>query len=101
VAEITAPRDDRSANQPFIEVGAWRIRKLRRGAKRITLFPWTAVEAIPASSTAKPVTKRDPLALARYYQSLLDNKTVNSRAELARYLGVSPARVTQVLRRLK
>jgi Mn-dependent DtxR family transcriptional regulator len=43
---------------------------------------------------------RDPLRLARYYQSLLDSGKFESRAALARYLGVSRARVTQVLSRL-
>ncbi len=36
-----------------------------------------------------------------YYQSLLDSGEVKTRAELARFLGVSSARVTQVLNRLK
>jgi hypothetical protein len=37
--------------------------------------------------------------LARYYQSLMDSGKFESRAALARYLGVSRARVTQVLNR--
>ena len=37
----------------------------------------------------------------RYYQSLLDSGKFESRAALARHLGVSRARVTQVLNRLK
>ena len=40
------------------------------------------------------------MKLAQYYQSLLDSDKFESRAALARYLGVSRARVTQVLRRL-
>lgn len=36
----------------------------------------------------------------RYYQKLLDSGKFESRAALARFLGVSRARVTQVLRRL-
>ena len=35
---------------------------------------------------------------ARYYQSLLDSGVAKTRAELARHLGVSRARVTQVLK---
>jgi hypothetical protein len=35
-----------------------------------------------------------------YYQSLLDSSRFENRAALARYLGVSRARVTQVLKRL-
>ena len=50
-------------------------------------------------SVAKP--KRDRMRLAHHYQALLESGEVESRAELARYLGVSRARVTQVLRRLK
>jgi biotin operon repressor len=38
--------------------------------------------------------------LARYYQSLLDTGKFESRAALARFLGVSRARVAQVLNRL-
>lgn len=47
-----------------------------------------------------PKEPRDPLKLAHYYQSLLDSGQFENRAALARYLGVSRARVTQVLRRL-
>jgi len=43
---------------------------------------------------------RDPLELARYYQSLLESGQFANRAALARFLGVSRARVTQVLQRL-
>ncbi|MFI4851974.1 MAG: hypothetical protein ACIAZJ_22950 [Gimesia chilikensis] len=41
------------------------------------------------------------MRLAFYYQSMLDSGEVSTRAELARHLGVSRARVTQVLNRLK
>ena len=41
------------------------------------------------------------MRLALHYQSLLDSGEVRTRAELARYLGVSRAKVTQVLNRLK
>ncbi len=51
------------------------------------------------SDPGKPA--RDPFRLARYYQSLLDTGKFESRAALARFLGVSRARVTQVLNRLK
>lgn len=43
----------------------------------------------------------DRMRLARHYQSLLDSAQVETRAELPRHLGVSRARVTQVLKRLK
>jgi len=47
-----------------------------------------------------PKEPRDPVKLARYYQSFLDSGQFENRAALARHLGVSRARVTQVLRRL-
>ena len=40
---------------------------------------------------------RNPIALAREWQASLSTGTYSSRAELARELGVSRARVTQVL----
>lgn len=43
--------------------------------------------------------KRDGLILAKKSSSMLDSGAFCSRAELARYLGVSRARVTQVLKR--
>jgi biotin operon repressor len=49
---------------------------------------------------AAPKEHRGPLKLARDYQLLLDSGKFESRAALARYLGVSRARVTQVLKRL-
>lgn len=50
------------------------------------------------SESATP--KRDRMRLAFYYQSLLDSGEVETRAELARFLSVSRARVTEVLKRL-
>ena len=43
---------------------------------------------------------RDPLDLAQEWQRLLENGTCKSRAEVARQLGISRARVTQVLQRV-
>jgi Mn-dependent DtxR family transcriptional regulator len=40
------------------------------------------------------------LKLAQHYQALLDSGKFENRAALARHLGVSRARVTQVLKRL-
>jgi hypothetical protein len=75
------------------------LQRLRRAAV-IALLPWNA--ACDAKLEPKPTPKehRDPLKLARYYQSLMDSGKFESRAALARYLGVSSARVTQVLRRV-
>ena len=84
----------------FVERGTLQVKRLRRSPV-IAIIPWnTFAEAKPQP---KPVPKerRDPLKLARYYRSLLDSGKFESQAALARYLGVSRARVTQVLRRLK
>ena len=81
----------------FVELGAFRINRLRRPTT-IELFPWNDPAPLPKPS---PKTVRDPLAIARYYESLLDSGKFENRAALARFLGVSRARVTQVLNRLK
>ena len=47
--------------------------------------------------TPRRYTHRNPVALTREWQALLDNGGVASRAALARQLGVSRAHVTQVL----
>jgi hypothetical protein len=65
------------------------------------MTPWGSPSGPEPKATAAPKPCRDPLHLARYYQSLLDSGKFESRAALARYLGVSRARVTQVLGRLK
>lgn len=66
----------------------------------VGIFKWNSVldQGRKESESAEP--KRDRLRLAFYYQSLLDSEAVKTRAELARFLGVSRARVTQVLKRL-
>jgi hypothetical protein len=74
-------------------------KRLRRAAV-IVLLPWTAASDAKREPKPGPKERRDPLKLARYYQSLMDSGKFESRAALARYLGVSRARVTQVLRRL-
>jgi len=94
------PRVYQFENQGFVEVGTWQIRKLRQ-RPIIEFYPWKAPESTPNGPPERQHVNRDPLALAHFYQTLLDNGIAETRAELARYLGVSRARVTQVLRRLK
>ena len=48
-----------------------------------------------------PKPRRNPICLAIAWQQQLDGGVVRARAELARKLGVSRARVTQVLNLLK
>lgn len=75
------------------------MKRLQRAAL-IEMFPWGA--PFPGKSEPKPTPKerRDPLKLARHYQALLNSGKFENRAALARHLGVSRARVTQVLKRL-
>jgi hypothetical protein len=75
------------------------LKRLRRAAV-IVLLPWNAASDAKLEPKPAPKERRDPLKLARYYQSLVDSGKFESRAALARYLGVSRARVSQVLRRL-
>ena len=66
----------------------------------IAIFPWNGSSRPEPKVPPSPREARDPLKLARYYQSLLDSGKFENRAALARYLGVSRARVSQVLRLL-
>ena len=66
----------------------------------IALYPWNGSIEPEPEVPARPKEPRDPLRLARYYQSLLDSGQFENRAALARYLGVSRANVTQVLKPL-
>ena len=93
---ISAPRVVQHSHHGFVEFGAFS--RVSRGV--IALYPWNALPTIPETRPRKAVPTRDPLRLARYYQSLLDSGKFKTRADLARFLGVSRANVTQVLKRL-
>jgi hypothetical protein len=92
------PRGVLRSNRGFVELGSYAVNRLRR-LPSIELSPWNASERQIEPTNAGP-GRRDSLLLARYYQSLLDTGKFESRAALARFLGVSRARVTQVLARL-
>src|SRR6516165_10567713 len=83
----------------FVERGTFQLKRLHRAAV-IALFPWNGSSDIEPKVSPPPKEPRNPLKLALYYQSLLDSGQFENRAALARYLGVSRARVTQVLRGL-
>jgi hypothetical protein len=82
-----------------VELGAYAINRLRR-KPIVEFYAWNSPPAIKKERNDPGKSYRDPLRLARYYQSLLDTEKFESRAALARYLGISRARVTQVLNRL-
>jgi hypothetical protein len=79
-------------NQCLLQAGAWQISRLRR-QPLLEFYPWKPPESIPEGTSERKRVNRDPLALAHFYQSLLDSQVVTTRAELARYLNVSRARV--------
>jgi Fic family protein len=91
----------------LVELGAWQRKNLRQ-SPRLLFFPWTAISDLPEQPKRTTKSKasvadaaRQGIETALRYQSLLNNGTVKTRAELARHLGVSRARVTQVLKRLE
>ena len=65
------------------------------------MFKWNSISDQIRAESESAAPKRDRMRLALHYQALLDSGEVETRAELARYLGVSQARVTQVLNQLK
>lgn len=67
---------------------------------QIEMLKWNSISDQIRAETEPERPKWDPMRLAHRYQNLLDLKVVTTRAELARHLGVSRARVTQVLNRL-
>ena len=87
-------------NRGFVELGSYALNRLRR-KPIIELHAWNAPPTSRNEQNDPGNPGHDPLRLARYYQSLLDSGKFESRAALARFLGVSRARVTQVLKRLR
>lgn len=95
-----APRVILTENRSLIDRGVWQIRRLGRN-QIVELIPWTTQIPVASTPSPAPSVNRDPMALALLYQSLLDSGLANTRAQVAKYFGVSRARVTQVLRRLE
>ncbi len=83
----------------FIERGTLCLKRLRR-SPMIVLRPWCCHSDEKPEQEPASKERPDGMKLARHYQALLDSGKFESRAALARYLGVSRARVTQVLNRL-
>ena len=81
----SAPRGVQHSRHGFVEFGAFS--RVSRGV--IVLYPWNSLPTIPATPTKKATPARDSLRLARYYQSLLYSGEFKTRAELARFLGMS------------
>ncbi len=94
-----APQFDHSSQLTFTELGLCLLTTSRK-ERNVHLIPWGDPNTVLKPKT-RVKAKHDPMVRARFYQSLLDNRVVESRAALSRYLGVTRARVTQVLRRLR
>jgi hypothetical protein len=94
-----APRRRTQLEPGLVERGSLQLKRIRRAAV-IALYHWSGSGEPEPKVAATPKERRDPLKLAHYYRSLLDSGRFENRAALARYLGVSRARATQVLRRL-
>jgi len=94
-----APRGGLNPNRGFIELGAFRTKRLRR-LPEIEMFEWNSISDRIREDRDALKPQRDRMRLARLYQALLDSGEFESRAALARHLGVSRAHVTQVLNRL-
>ena len=99
VTDEKVPRGVLRSHHGFVELGAFALNKLRQ-TRSYEFSAWNTVSPTSKAPVAQQKPTRDPLHLPRYYQSLLDTGMFESRAALARYLGVSRARVTQVLKRL-
>ena len=97
---MKTPRVGHCSSQGLVELGNYEINRLRRSA-RVQFFAWTPIPGIPVLKNKPKSPRYDRMKLAGEYQAILDSGKVETRAELARYLGVSRARVTQVLNRLK
>lgn len=97
---VEAPPNAHQANQYFIETGAWQYKHLRQ--RRIIEFhPWTPLEALTPADKASRTVKGSKIERAREFQAMLDAGVVRNRAELARRLGLSRARITQIMNLLK
>lgn len=86
--------------QGLVELGVFHINRLRRSVT-IDFYPWKPISDIPMPQNTPKQPRYDRMKLARRSQSLLDSGTVKTKAELARHLGISRARVTQVMKRLQ
>ena len=83
-------------NRLTVELGAWYFKHLRQSRTILTL-PWKGLKSVPKPATRPKVLRGDPMARARQLQAMLDTGEVKNRAELAWRLGLSQARITQIL----
>ena len=83
----------------LVELGAFCINKLRR-ATSVVFYCSKPISDIPRPKYKPRKPMPDRMRICLDYQLLIDFGQATTRAELARLLDVSPARVTQVLSRV-
>ena len=94
------PQDILATHMPFIETGAWKASYLHQ-TRELDIHPWKALSDLPETHDLHPGVKVCPIERAKLLQALIDSGQVKNRSELATRLGISRARITQILRRLK
>ena len=70
--------------------------KKRRAGEKRHYFPWEELPRRSDSDECKPASRANPVRVAREWKRAMEDRG-ESRADLARRLGVSRARVSQVL----
>ena len=94
--EVGTPPHVPVTNRLTVEPGAWYFKHLRQ-SRTILILPWKGLKSVPRPTPRPKVLTGDPKARARRLQAMLDAGEVKNRAELALRLGLSRARVTQIL----
>ena len=94
---LQAPSRVPVTNRLTVELGAWYFKHLRQSRTILTL-PWKGLKSVPKPAPKPKVLGGDPQARARQLQAMLDAGELKNRAELARRLGLSRARITQILK---
>ena len=87
-----------SDDERVIELGSWTI--TGRGTDRkITLYPFKTLDQVEQEAPATELSKDERQRENRraQMQLMLDTGVVKNRAELAKHLGLSRARITQIL----
>ena len=91
-------RGELDPNRGFVDLGIGITMRLRR-LPYIEKFKWNSISEQIRAESESAACKRDRMRLAFSYQSLFDSGEVSTRAELARFLCVSCARLRQALKR--
>jgi hypothetical protein len=82
------------------EFGAWE-KAGSKGSRHLSLYPWKTPQQVEVEREGTeadlPLKEQSHRARQRLMQAMLDSGFVENRAELARYFGLSRARISQIL----